>query len=147
MFTTISAPPAPCSAGGNLLERLLVGRHEAGLQQQVLGRVAGDRQLREHGDVAARALGPLESGENGIDVAVEVAHDGVQLAGGDAEPSHAKSVPAPVRLPSWPDRRWRGRSKARPIPRRSRSPSTGSPTPTAAWPTAWPATSARSPPS
>ena len=82
--------------------------HEAGLEQQVLGRVAGDRELGEHGDVAAGRLGPVEHGEQGRHVAVEVADDGVELAGGDPESRHTHEIYRaaiglrPDRLPTVP---------------------------------------------
>ena len=65
---------------------------EPGLQQQVLGRVAGDRQLGEGGDVAPSASARRERGEDALDVAVEVADPRVDLGGGDAQDGHVISV-------------------------------------------------------
>jgi len=44
-------------AGRHLVERSTVVGHEAGLQQQILGRVAGDRELGEDGEIGALLLG------------------------------------------------------------------------------------------
>ncbi len=79
---------APPRAGGQLLQGGLVVGDEAGLEEQVLGRVAGDGQLREHGQVTALGLGRVEGGEDPAQVPVEVAHDQVQLAGGDPNARH-----------------------------------------------------------
>ena len=59
---------------------LVVG-DEAGLEQQVLGRVPGDGQLGEAPPGRTPAPRPRSSaGEDAVDVAVEVADDGVDLA-------------------------------------------------------------------
>ena len=65
--------------GGDLGERLLGRAHEPRPQQQVLGRIAGHRQLGEHDEVGARALRLLEPLEDQRAVAVEVADGGVRL--------------------------------------------------------------------
>ena len=49
----------PPGARRELLERLAAAGDERRPQQQVLGRVAGDRQLRERDEVAAGRVGPL----------------------------------------------------------------------------------------
>ena len=75
-------------AGRHLGQGGLVVGDERRLEQQVLGRVAGDGQLGEHGDVAAGGVGPLQGGEDAGHVAVEVADDVVDLAGGHPESCH-----------------------------------------------------------
>ncbi len=80
--------------GGDPVERLDVGGDEARLQEEVLRRVAGDRQLREGGDVGPGLAGGAVRGEDPLDVAVEVADARVDLAGGDAEAGHGLTVPA-----------------------------------------------------
>ena len=58
---------------GHLGQCLEVVRDEAGLQHEVLGRVAGDRQFGERDDVATGRLGLVVGGDDLGDVAVEVA--------------------------------------------------------------------------
>ena len=61
---------------------------ETGLQEQVLGRIAGDGELREHGDVATAGLGSFIRIEDPGGVAVEISDDCVELAEGHADPRH-----------------------------------------------------------
>ncbi len=70
--------------GDDLLERPGRGFQEAGTQEQVLGRIAGDGELGKEHEVGC--LGPrlLELREDPLAVAVEVADDGVDL--GQREP-------------------------------------------------------------
>ena len=77
---------------GDAFEGPLVVGDEAGLQQQVLGRVAGGRQLGEEGDVAALGLGAAQRLEDPLDVAVEVPDPRVDLGGGDTQDGHVISV-------------------------------------------------------
>ena len=74
---------ASAGARRELLERRQVVGDEPRLEQEVLGRVARDRELGEHREIASGRLGAVEHGEQGRHIAVEVAHHGVQLAGGD----------------------------------------------------------------
>ena len=86
-------------AGRELVERLGRLRDERRPQQQVLGRVAGDRQLGEDDEIAARGLRLLVGVEDPLGVAVEVADDDVDL-GGSAVPrsrSHSRSWPGHAR--------------------------------------------------
>ena len=77
-----------CAAATRSSARRL-SRDEAGLEQQVLGRVAGDGQLGEHGQVAALRPRPRSSAASDpVDVAVEVADGGVDLAQRDTEAGH-----------------------------------------------------------
>ena len=69
-----------------------MSRHERRLQQQVLGRVAGDRQLGEGDQVATIGLGRLHGSDDALDVAVEVADDQVELSQGEAQAGHGPSV-------------------------------------------------------
>ena len=86
-------------------ERSPVVGHEAGLEHEVLGRVAGDGQLGEGGEVGAGRLGLLQGVEDALHVAVEVTHDGVDLAQRHAQAAHPASVrrapgPPAVRIAS-----------------------------------------------
>ena len=67
---------------------------ERGAQQEVLGRIAGDRQLGEHDEIGAGGLGGLVRLEDAVDVAVEVTDDDVDLGGGDAQPRHHPRIRA-----------------------------------------------------
>ena len=58
--------------------------HEAGPEQEILGRVAGDRELGEHDEIGRRASRLGDRARDPLDVAVEVADDDVQL--GEGEP-------------------------------------------------------------
>ena len=64
-------------------------RMKLGPQEQILGRVAGDRQLGEEDEVGARAARLLEPREDPLAVAVEIADDGVDL--GERESHCAQS--------------------------------------------------------
>ena len=109
-------------------------------QQEVLGRVAGDRELGERDEVDVGGLGRRVGVEDARRVALEVADDEIELGGGDAEPGHgprirprrrtgpaahrasspratlrACSIPSPCSpRPGW-RRRWNGRP-TRPSP-------------------------------
>ena len=63
----------------DLLERALRRADEPGPQQEVLGRVAGDGELREEDEVGARLAGLLEPAQDLLPVPVQVADDGVDL--------------------------------------------------------------------
>ena len=87
---------APTTFGGNPGEYGAVVGHEGRPRQEVLGRIAGHRQLGEHGQVGP---GPLGLGQGDLDpvgVAVEVAHHGVDLARGDAHSGHGARLPGVV---------------------------------------------------
>ena len=64
---------------GDLLERPARGPDDGGPQQEVLRRVAGDRELREEDEVRPRGLRLGEPGDDAVSVPVEVADDGVDL--------------------------------------------------------------------
>src|SRR5690606_7255463 len=89
--------------GRHPVERPPVVGDEAGLQQQVLGRVAGQRQLGEDGQVAARLLGLPGGAQHALDVAVEVADGRVDLAERDADAGHGP--PGYGRVPTGTRRR------------------------------------------
>ena len=74
----------PARGAGDLLERLLGRAHEAGAQQQVLRRVAGDGELGEEDEIRRTPLRLLEPVEDQRAVAGEVADDGVDL--GERDP-------------------------------------------------------------
>ena len=79
---------AVARAGGELGQRGLVVGDEAGLEHEVLGRVAGDRQLGEGDDVAAGGVGPVVGVDEQGEVAVEVADGRVELGQRDAQDGH-----------------------------------------------------------
>jgi hypothetical protein len=79
---------APSGCRGHLLERLATGPDEAGFEQQVFGRIAGDGQLREHRDVASESFGALIRVEDPGGVAIEITDDGVELAERHADSRH-----------------------------------------------------------
>ncbi len=60
----------------------------AGLEEQVLRRVAGQHELGEDGEVGAVSLGPLERREHAPGVALEVADDRVELAERNPQAAH-----------------------------------------------------------
>ena len=78
------------AAGGLLdaVERGQVLRHEGAAQDEVLGWVAGDGQLRQHDEVAGGRFGVADGGANAVGVAIEVADGGVDLGEGDAKAAH-----------------------------------------------------------
>jgi len=64
----------------DLLQRARGGADEAGSQQEVLGRITGHRELGEEREVRALVARLLEAREDQVAVAVEVAHDGIDLS-------------------------------------------------------------------
>ncbi len=83
---------ATSGAGRDLVERLDRLRDERGPQEQVLGRIAGDRQLGEDDEVRARRLGGVIGVEDALGIAGEVADDDVDLGGGDAQARHTPRI-------------------------------------------------------
>jgi hypothetical protein len=65
--------------GGDLLQRPRCRLQEPGAQQEVLGRVARDGELREEDEVGAPGPCLLEAGEDAVAVPVQVADDRVDL--------------------------------------------------------------------
>jgi hypothetical protein len=61
-------------------------------QQQVLGRVAGERELRKQHEFGAGSLGVFDPGANAGGVAREIAHRGVHLAEGQAQAASSRRV-------------------------------------------------------
>jgi hypothetical protein len=84
--TTRRTPP-----GGrrHLFQRGHVVGHEAGLEEQILGRVARNGQLGHHAHVGPGMLGRGERGQDAVDIARQVPDDGVQLRGGQAQVRHS----------------------------------------------------------
>ena len=87
------ASPGGCGHPGE--DGLVVG-HKGRPPEQVLGWVAGDGQLREHGQVGPALFGGVQGAGDPLRVAVEVAHHGVDLAHGHTHSGHALSLPAPL---------------------------------------------------
>ncbi len=69
----------PLGGGRRLLERPASGMQEPGPEEQVLGRVPGDRELGEEDEVGAGPPRVAERVHDLVPVAVEVADDDVQL--------------------------------------------------------------------
>ena len=69
----------PRVARGERLDGAPRRADEAGPEQQVLGRVAGDDELREEHEVGAGGARLVEPAGDPVRVAVEVADDGVHL--------------------------------------------------------------------
>ena len=64
---------------GDALQSTLVLLEETRLQEQVLGRIAGDSQFREGHHLHAALACLVEGSEDGLGVALEVAHPGIHL--------------------------------------------------------------------
>ena len=79
----------------HLVERLQIRLDEGGLEQEILGRIAGDRELGEGHQLGAERARPLDRVHDHADVAVEVADRGVDLPQGDTEPSHGPYCTGP----------------------------------------------------
>ena len=71
------------------VERGQVVDHETRFQNQVLRRIAGDRQLAKRNDVAASRLRRVVGLQNLGDVAIKIADGRVHLCQCDAQPCHA----------------------------------------------------------
>ena len=78
----------PPRLSGDLLERAQVVLHELRFEQQVLGRIAGDGELRKYDNVGAELPRASDVVDDLVPVAREVAHRGVYLGQGNAESSH-----------------------------------------------------------
>ena len=76
----------------HLVERPQVGLDERALEEQVLGRITDDRELRERDEAAAECARMLHALDDFSHVAVEVPDRGVDLREPDPEASHAHSL-------------------------------------------------------
>ena len=65
---------------------------ETRLEQEILRRVAGDRQFGQHADVGAGPAGRGDRVEGLVDVAVEIADDRIELGGGQPQVSHVRGA-------------------------------------------------------
>jgi hypothetical protein len=74
----------PVHLAREVAQDALGGAHEAGPEQQVLGRVAGDRELREEDEVGVRVARLREPAQDPLPVPVQVADDDIDL--GEREP-------------------------------------------------------------
>ena len=86
----------PRGAGRDLVEHLDRLRDERGPQQEILGRVPGDRQLGEHDEIATGGLGRVVRLEDALRVAFEIADDDVQLGGGHPKARHVPGYEGPA---------------------------------------------------
>jgi hypothetical protein len=87
----------PARRPRHLLERAFGGADEPRPQEQVLGRIPGDRQLGEEEQVDAEPFRFVDASDDPVAIAVEIADDGVDL--GESETqfspfSRKPSVPA-----------------------------------------------------
>ena len=83
---------ARAGARRDLVERLGRLRDERRPQQQIFGRVPGDRELGEDDEVATRGLGLVVRLEDPRRVALEIADDDVDLGGGHPEARHGPRI-------------------------------------------------------
>ena len=89
--TSIDETDNSCTIGGlrrDVFEHRPVVAHEAGLQNEVLGRITSDRQFAEHHDVASARRRFAVRLENSITVAGQVAHQRVELSQTDSQRGH-----------------------------------------------------------
>src|SRR4030095_12111760 len=70
------------------VQRAQVCLDEGRLEQEVLGRIAGDRQLGEGHQGGAERARPLDRVHDHADVAIEIADRGIDLTQGDAQAPH-----------------------------------------------------------
>ena len=73
----------------DLPQRRLRGAHEGRAQEQILGRIPRDGELGKEHEVGARRARVRDTGENAFAVAVQVAHDDVDL--GESKPHQEDS--------------------------------------------------------
>ena len=88
----VDEPDDHIAPGGGLLREPLQGRQvvldEFGTQDQILGRIPGDRELREEHDVGTPVRGARRPVGHARHVPVEVTDGGVQLA--ECDPNHVR---------------------------------------------------------
>ena len=89
----------------HLLEGGHVVGHEARLEEQILGRVAGDGEFGHDTEVGSGRLGGGERSEHQLHVPRQVAHDGVELRRGQTQVCHLSRLPAPSAAPVVADAR------------------------------------------
>ena len=73
---------AAAGAGRDRMQYLQIVFHEPGLEDQILGRVSGHRQLGEHRDIGPGLLGPFQKLDHAGQVALQVANRGIELTAG-----------------------------------------------------------------
>ncbi len=98
---TAGYPTTAADAAGadrDLLQHLGALRDERGTQEEVLGRVPGDRELGERDEVGAGALGLFVRVEDARRVAVEVTDHEVELRGRHSEPGHTARIRDTARM-------------------------------------------------
>ena len=76
---------------GKASQRRLVVGDKTGLEDEVLGGIAGDGQFGKGGDVAAGLLGQLVGAEDLDEVAVEITDRRIELRQCDAQHRHRRS--------------------------------------------------------
>ena len=91
---------AMSGGGSDLFERSHVVGDEPRLEEEIFGRVSRDGQLRHHADVRPRRFGGRHRGEHPIHVARQVAHNGIELRGGEAQMRHRPRIPASPASPA-----------------------------------------------
>ena len=91
----------PAGGARDVLQRAQVGLDERRLEEQVLGRIAGHRQLGERHEPAALGARLVEPGADLRHIALEVADGGIDLAEADPEAAHGvlyRAAVAPGRI-------------------------------------------------
>ena len=76
---------------GHLVQGGQVVGHEGGLEEEVLGRIARNGQLRQHAEVGAGRLGTGQRGQHLVNIAREVSDNGIELRSSDAQ-GHKRSL-------------------------------------------------------
>ena len=89
----------PARVGGQLAQRRRRVGEEVLLEQQILGRVAGERELGKQDELGAGIARGADPRADALGVAFDVADGGVHLAQGEA---HARIVSAPANATRWP---------------------------------------------
>ena len=99
----------PVRGTGDLLEPVARGPHEPGPEEEVLGRITGDRELREDDEIGAFAPCVGEEREDLLAVAGEVADDCIQLRERDPQGFRLTVTNRVYKYAPGP---WRSRSSA-----------------------------------
>ena len=95
------------------LDRGAAGGLKSGLEDQILGRIAGDEQFGKGDEIGAVAGGRRTRLARALQVAGDVADDGIELRHGDGETIGLTCVHAAGLAPDEPARQWVPRQPSR----------------------------------